>query len=231
MEISTSTSSSEIAGPCSEVPKVRLASFSSLPKKLPQIPTTQSRNILYPSPPASPRATVISVQPTTVTSLSLQPRIKHHPKVVPPPPQTHTPPGVYKKKHHTYVIVSETTNESQKLCYAIQDEHHMHVSTAPLISVFTNEVIIVVCTQKGVSTTSGGGCRVVNPLIRSQNGKVVCVCILPELNRRDIVDTKRKMMLMMNEDHIVFASYDRRHPNELYTPEKFWEDVHSVIGD
>ena len=45
-------------------------------------------------------------------------------------------------------------------------------------------------------------------LIRSQKGRAVCVCILPELTRRNIVDTKQKMIAFMNGDHIVFASYD-----------------------
>ena len=65
-------------------------------------------------------------------------------------------------------------------------------------------------------------------LIRSQKGRAVCVCILPELTRRNIVDTKQKMIAFMNGDHIVFASYDEE--KELTNLEKFWREVDSIVG-
>jgi len=151
---------------------------------------------------------------------------------LPSVPSVHSLPSLAsspfsKKKHHTYLVISEIYKDAERLCFAIQGEYHMHVKTSQFLSVvISDEVAIVVCTPKSIFNH----CKVMNSLIRSQNGKAVCVCVLPELNRRAIVDEKQKMMSMMNENNIVFVAYDKKDHTEITTLEKFWREVDSITG-
>ena len=193
----------------------------TMPQNMPQnIPQNIAQNILK-SPSNITYASDPS--PNIATNQVIQPIIRH--RIMPPTPVLSS--SLSKRKHRTYIVISEMYKDAKRLCSAIEGEYHMHVTTSQFLSVMTgDEVVIVVCTPRSIFNH----CKVMNSLIRSQNGKAVCVCVLPELNRRDIVDEKRKMMSMMNEDNIVFVTYDRRDTSEITTLDKFWREVDYIVG-
>jgi hypothetical protein len=128
-----------------------------------------------------------------------------------------------KKKHYKYVVISEVYADAKKLSLAIQGEYHMHVKASSFVTLVSEEFVIIVCTPK----TIFNHCRVANSLIRTQNGKVAVVCILSELARKEIVANKSLMMSLMDEDHILFASYDKE--GELTNLYKFWVEIENII--
>lgn len=199
-----------------------------------------SRNVLYPSnssSESSPRETLGAEEKIDTPKTSSEDQVKlvitpdikkrsFFKDLIKQEPSSHLAPIVSSSKKINYVVISNEYEDAKKFANAIQGEYHMHVKTNHFISVIDpDDMVIVVCTPK----TIFDHCRIMGSLIRSQKGKAVCVCILPELNRKDIVDQKLKMMSMMNEDHILFASYDKKQFGEITLLEKFWKEVDSFL--
>lgn len=199
-------------------------------KGLPKIPINRevsSKNILYPD--SSSDSDSQSVEEKEKISLRF-PRTPFFPSTKKASPlfvQNSVQILPKKRKHTTYIVISNNYEDAEKLTSSIKGEYHMHVKPNQFISVASEEeFIIVVCTPK----TIFDHCRIMNTLIRAQKGKAACVCVLPELNRKAIVDEKIKMMSMMSEDHIIFVSYDKKDPKEITTLEKFWREIDSIIA-